>query len=191
MPRIARIISSGLGLAAALALSTAPLAYADDTPVTLEIIGGTKSVEIDTLVWSDPDMSMSYSHVAQTPTALLSLTADDATGLGDGWHVTVESSDLTYTGSSLNATTIPANNLVAGTPVAPAMVAGQAIGVDGPFEGVGGALGSARRVLFADENGGLGTYTQDVPMTLTIPAQTRAGNYAGTLTVTITAGPGA
>lgn len=64
------------------------------------------------------------------------------------------------------------------------------VGQAGPFAGAGGSLDVARRVLFAGEGGGKGTYSQDLPVSLTIPGGTVAGSYTSSLTVTISAGPG-
>jgi spore coat protein U-like protein len=36
---------------------------------------------------------------------------------------------------------------------------------------------------------GTGTYSQQLPITLTVPANPRAGTYTATLTVTMVAGP--
>ncbi|CAN5461824.1 hypothetical protein BH20CHL6_BH20CHL6_15370 [soil metagenome] len=52
-----------------------------------------------------------------------------------------------------------------------------------------GTLDSARKVVQANAGYGEGTYTQDLGVSLLIPAQSRAGTYTGTLTTTISAAP--
>lgn len=52
-----------------------------------------------------------------------------------------------------------------------------------------GSLDSARKVLHANPGYGVGTYTQGITLSLTIPADTRAGTYTSTITTTIGSGP--
>jgi hypothetical protein len=52
-----------------------------------------------------------------------------------------------------------------------------------------GTFNSARKTLSATAAYGAGTYTQDLGVTLTIPAQSRVGVYTGTITTTITSAP--
>ena len=51
------------------------------------------------------------------------------------------------------------------------------------------SIGRGRKVVQANAGYGLGTYTQALDVSLTIPAQSRAGTYTGTLTTTIAAAP--
>jgi hypothetical protein len=73
------------------------------------------------------------------------------------------------------------------------MTAGQAVdGTNGPKVPAStpvGTLDSARKVIQANANYGLGIYTQGLSVALDVPAQSRAGTYTGTLTTTISAGP--
>jgi len=52
-----------------------------------------------------------------------------------------------------------------------------------------GALDTARKVVQANATYGEGTYDQALGVSLTIPAESRAGTYTGTLTTTVTAAP--
>lgn len=187
MSRLRSILSSlgALGMVGVIALGATP-ARADNL-VDITLNGGTRTATIANLTLS----AVNYSHSQQQQTGTMVLTADDSTGAGTGWNVTVLSSAFAYSGAAPDGTAIPAANFAVGTPAAPAMTAGLAVGAAGPFAGTGGALDAARKVIYADASGGLGTYTQDLPVTLTIPAQARAGAYSGTLTVTIAEGPGA
>lgn len=178
-------VVAGLGLATLLTVSMAAPAFAADT--------ATATVTAGTLTASYADLTIaavSYSHSAQTTDSQdMTLTADDSTGSGDGWNVTVLSSAFVYSGDN-GGTNIPAANFVFGTPNTPIATAGQAVdGIGGPTAGVGGALDAAKKVISANADFGQGTYTQTVGAQLTIPAQSRAGTYTGTLTTTISAGP--
>lgn len=136
--------------------------------------------------------AVEFSQSQQQQTGTLTLTATDATCTGLGWNVTVQSSALGYTGSG-SGSSIPAANLALGTPNTPTQVSGQAVSAEnGPKAvGTGGALNNSVEIIDAIANYGMGSYTQTVPVTLTIPARSVVGTYTATLTVTISAGPGA
>jgi hypothetical protein len=131
------------------------------------------------------------SHVTQDKAGTLALSVTDTVGLG--WKVTVQSSNMRYSGSfgSTPANDIPAANLSLGTPATPAHVSGQAISpTNGPKAvGTGGTLNAAIKVINANSGFGRGSYTQNLPLTVRIPANPRQGTYTSTLTVTVTAGP--
>lgn len=146
---------------------------------------------------------ITYSHAQQVQTGTLTLTATDTgtAGLGlvnAGWNVTLLSSAFAYSGPNAG-TPIPAGNLSITTAGSPARISGQAISpTGGPrTTNVTGALNVARKTLQADGPTGttlltyygIGTYTQPIGVSLTVPGQTRAGTYSATLTVTISAGP--
>jgi len=173
-------------LVAALCMMTGS-AFAADS-VTQTVTGGARSASIADLVLG----TLSYSHDAQVQTGTMTLTADDSTGTGAGWNVTIEASDFVYSGTAGGAD-ISAANFSITTADAPAMTAGMAVdatnGPKVPASGATGALDSARKVIQADASYGLGTYTQDLETELSLPEQTRAGTYASMLTVTIAAAP--
>lgn len=176
--------------AAALSLTVIAPAMADDT-VTTEIQPGTRSAVVaDTGLGTSGVVS--YSHSAQNADGTMVLTADDSTGSGAGWHVTIQSSQFVYSGSN-GGTNIPATAFSIQTADAPVSTAGQAVDpTDGPkvpTTSPAGALNTAREVVEANANFGQGTYTQDIDVRLVIPAQSRAGDYTATLTTTIVAGP--
>ena len=135
--------------------------------------------------------AVTVSHVPQNNARTLALSVTDTVGLG--WNVTVQSSNMKYSGTfgSTPANDIPAANLSLGTPATPAFVSGQAINAtNGPKKvGTGGALSAAIKVINANSGFGVGSYTQNLPLTVSIPANPRQGTYTATLTVTITAGP--
>lgn len=173
----------------AIALAIAAIAVVPslaDTTVTQIISDGSRTADLSSLTF-DP---LSYSNAEQLSSGTMSLTADDSTGTGAGWNVTIQSSDFVYTGTYAG-TNIPAANVSIVTPEAPVLVAGEGIsGTYGPFAGQGGSLDTPRKVLFANEGGGTGTYNQTLPVVLTIPGGSLAGSYTSNFTVTMSAGPG-
>ncbi len=52
-----------------------------------------------------------------------------------------------------------------------------------------GTLNTARKVISAGATYGVGTYTQSLGVSLSVPADSRAGTYTSTLTTSITAAP--
>lgn len=178
--RFARL---GLTLAVAglMTASVAVPALAADT-ITQSVLAGSRTASIADLTLD----AVTYSHSDQPSTGTMSLTADDSTGSDAGWNVTVQASAF-----AAGANTIAASNFSIGTLATPAANAGQAVDpTNGPLAGEGGSLDAARKVIFAEAGFGKGNYSQDLPVTLTIPGQTLAGEYVSTLTVTISAGPG-
>lgn len=122
------------------------------------------------------------SDADQAPTGSVDVTVDDATGSGDGWTVSQQVGDFSYTGDNggtaitavnFSVTSIGAVSQLASVDDATTVTAGAA-----------GALDSARIVLSAEADGGEGTYVAPVNVQLDVPAGSRAGTYAATLTTT-------
>lgn len=180
-------LAPGLVMAIVAALViTLPVAAANQ--VIQIVAAGTRSASVADLTLG----SVTTSHSDQTNAGTMTLTADDSTGSNLGWNVTILSSAFVYSGVN-GGTDIPAANFSLTSAAAPSRTAGQAIsGVGGPkvpaISPVG-TLDSARKTLQALLTFGNGTYTQDLDVSLTIPADSAAGTYTGTLTTTISAAP--
>ena len=188
--RIARHprLTTALTVAAALSVTLAMPASAVNT-VTQTINAGTRSSSIADLTLG----AVSYSHSAQASTGTMVLTADDSSGSGAGWNVTVQGSNFVYSGPN-GGTDIPAANFSITAASAATMTAGEAVdGTGGPKVPAAfsapATLDSARKTLQANATFGEGTYTQNLSVSLAIPAQSRVGTYTGTMTVTISSGP--
>lgn len=179
---------AALAIAAILTAMLALPAGAADT-VTQTVNAGTRSASVADLTLG----AVTYSHSAQASTGTLELTADDSSGTGAGWNVTIESSAFVYFGTN-GGTDIPAANFSVTSAAAPTSTAGE------PVDAIGGpkvplsftapaTLDLAHKVLHAELTYGEGTYDQNLGVSLNIPAQSRAGTYTGTMTVTISSGP--
>lgn len=183
LPR--RALSIVLAAAATMAIAL-PVGAADT--VTQAVTAGTRTASVANLTLA----SVAYSHSAQTSTGSMTLTADDSTGSGAGWNVTILTSAFAYTGAN-SGTAIPAVNFSLTSAATPTATAGQAVDATGgpkvPTVSPVGTLDSARKTLQANAAFGQGTYTQALGVSLSIPAQSRAGTYTGTLTTSITAAP--
>jgi hypothetical protein len=166
-----------------------PASAADSITQAITGSGLTASVADLTLA------SAAYQNAAHNVTGTMVLTADDSTGSGAGWNVTIESSAFMWVGTANGGINIPASNFALTSAAAPAMIAGQAISValstgpQVPPTSPLGTLDTPRKTLVATAAYGAGTYTQTLGVTLTIPAMSRVGIYTGTLTTTITSAP--
>jgi hypothetical protein len=179
-------IAINLSLMAALATAATVPALANTTPVSQTINPGTLSATVISPLEYSP---LAYEHDARAAVSTMNLQVDDSRGSGAGWHITIQASDLAYSGE-YNGTDIPASQLSVEV-TDPIHIAGAAIdGVNGPLKGTGGALDQARRVLYANSDAGEGTYQQSLEVTIGIPALTRVGTYSGQLTITEVSGPG-
>ncbi len=179
------------GMVAAFAMS-AMLAggavAASTSSVDTKVISGTRTATIENVSLG----SVNYDHVDQTMSGTLVLTVDDKSGTNAGWHVLVQSSDFVYSGT-FGGSNLVADNFVLTSAADPVKIAGQGVtpphGPKVPTTSPVGTLKSAREVVEAGVNHGKGTYTQNLGVQLLVPADTAAGTYTGTLTVTIVAGP--
>jgi spore coat protein U-like protein len=178
-----------LALAGALTMSLGLVAPAlADNTVTTTVIGGTRSASTANLNLG----SVNYAHVDQTQTGTMSLTADDSSGTNLGWNVTIVSTDFLYSGAYVG-TDIPAANFALTSAANPTRNSGQGIsGSNGPMVPTTSPVGTldvSRKVLQANAGHGKGNYSQALGVSLVVPADSIAGTYTGTLTVTINAGP--
>lgn len=162
--------------------------------LTLVLLLAVPAVARAALTASIADLALpavTSSHVAQTTTGTLTLTVSDSAP-GAGWNVTVLASAFAYSGP-YGGTSIPAANFSTTEARAPVLVSGQAIDPTGgpkvPVSGATGSLDAARKTIQADAGFGGGTYTQELAVSLVVPADSRAGTYTANLTVTASAGP--
>ncbi|MEA2620230.1 MAG: WxL domain surface cell wall-binding [Chloroflexota bacterium] len=185
-----RRLALGLAAGALLGSLMAGPTSASDT-ITQTITGSGLTASVADMVLA----SVAYQNAAHDVTGTMVLTADDSTGSGAGWNVTIQSSAFVWVGTANGGTNIPAAKLALSSAAAPAVVAGQAVSVAAstgpqvPPTSPIGTLDTPRKVLVATAAYGAGTYTQSLGVTLTIPAQSRVGVYTGTLTTTITSAP--
>ena len=185
-----RRVALALGAGALLVATVAGPAAATDT-VTLAITGSGLTASVADLTLT----SVPYQNASHNVSGSMLLTADDSTGSGAGWNVTIISSAFIWVGTANGGTNIPAANFALTSAAAPTMIAGQVVSVaastgpqvppTSPF----GTLDTARKTLVATAAYGQGTYSQALGVTLTIPAMSRVGTYTGTLTTTITSAP--
>lgn len=164
----------------AAAVLAAPAAFAADT-VTQGVTSGDRSVAVSGLELG----AVPVSHVDTTGHGSWTLAVNDLSGTGAGWNVTQQVTSFVYDGSNGTNADIPAANFSV-TPGAVTAVSGSAAGVTPTL---GGTLDAPVKVVSAAAGSGVGQYTQAIASSLTVPADSLAGTYTGTLTTTINAAP--
>lgn len=178
-------LTTGIVMATALIASVA----AETTQIVQSITGGGQPTVTVTSASLAP---ASYSAEDQQSAGQMVYTIDAATGEAEGWTVTVQSSDLVYSGDH-GGQNIPAANLAIAVANQPTYISGDGIDpANGPFAPAGGATGSLdqpRTVLLSNPGFGHGVYQQVLDLLFTIPGDSKVGDYSGTITFTSVAGP--
>ncbi len=186
-------LALGIGVGGLLVATLAGPASAADT-VTQAITAGGLTASVANLTLP----SVPYQNPAHDVSGTMTLTVDDSTNSNLGWGVTIQTSGFVFRdgAGTLNAANdIPAANFAVTSAADPTTVSGHAasnVAATGPEVAttfVAGALNTPRRTLEATAGYGQGTYTQALPVTLTIPAMSQVGTYTATLSVTFVAAP--
>ena len=179
-----KILAAGLILAAAFGIGASP-ALAETVGVT--VVPGERAANTTDVVLP----AVFADDEAWQTGGTVTLWANDSSGTGKGWTVTVQAGEFSCTDCEI-ASSLPASSLSAFYTQPVQAVAGQEINpVSGPRPGAGalGPLDVARPLMTADAGQGMGTYSETVGLLLNVPAYTMAGTYSTTLTVSITAAP--
>lgn len=185
--------ASALCCAAVLFLLLQSGAYAGTTvsvPVTVNVVGGDLQVGAAGAI-EFPSVTLDGSDVDAQAAAAPSFTLVDARGTGEGWNLTLQSTDLTDGEKSIDAS----NFLFNPTGGSITAVKGQSIDVtNGPKESNAGAvsLDTPRKVVTTSQGYGKGKYTYEPAspgFQLHVDASTLTGSYTGTVTATVASGP--
>jgi hypothetical protein len=162
-----------------LATDNGPVVAADNgsqANVTFGVTAGDRTATLTGDV-AFPVVNASHSDVDATPQPA-SIEVNDLSASDAGWDVTILASDLT----GPNGATIAAGNLSVASYGALASISGATTNIQTSLPG---PIGSATTLLSAATGSGVGDYTHAFDVGLVLPADSLAGNYAGTLTVTI------
>jgi hypothetical protein len=172
--------AAALAVAALFLGGMAGTAFAADTGsvvnATAGVIGGDRTATLGGDV-AFPAVDASHSDVAATDQAT-SVEVNDLSATDAGWAVTIVSSDLAGpSGTSIPAADVSVDSFGDLTPIS-----GVSTGIT---TGSTGSIGSAVTLLSAPVTDGVGDYTQAFDLGMVVPADSLAGSYSGTLTVTI------
>jgi len=156
------------------------------TTATATIGAGTLNVVVPSTV----SFSDTLNGLDQTSTSPLAVDVQDATGSGAGWNLTATSTQFTTGTHSLSAsaTTVQSAPSDACDAGATCTLAGNAISY--PYSlPAGSGPPTATKLFDAATASGLGDQTVTPTFTLAIPANTYAGTYTSTWTVSVVSGP--
>jgi hypothetical protein len=170
----------GMVAAAGLSLLLAVPALAQEATIA-SVIGG--SLSVTTPAAADFE-EKTITGVDQTTTAALAaFSVSDLRGLGLGWHVTAAATTFTAGAHSLAAGSL---SMTQPTVASPGTLSPDPTVASGPYIIDGGAVEIASAALLA----GMGVYNFGATtLTLSLPADVYAGNYASTVTISVVAGP--
>jgi len=114
------------------------------------------------------------------------LTVADATGSGQGWNLTVTGTSFTANGKALpnDALTITGITVVKNAGKVPANTIGYPVAVP-----LGASAPTAVKFFSASADSGMGKFTITPAVALSVPAETYAGSYSSTITLSVVAGP--
>jgi hypothetical protein len=174
-----------LALALLVSFSVVAPAAAETVPVTINIQAGALALTIpqnaSVTFAGQNNAALTYGPTAQSASGSFSFTVDDGRLGTAGWNVTASMSQL----SGPNNAAIAASNVSFST----SNIAKVAGSDNTPQAGQNATLDQSRKVLVANGGQGAGRYTATLNLNLNVPAYTRPGEYSGTLTISIVAGP--
>jgi hypothetical protein len=169
-----------------LIVAFAPRSKADSPISTLTILGGVLTEAALAL----PAVSLTTNGSNQQATYQLAISVIDATGSGQGWHLTITSTQYTV---ALNpSVTLPTNasSITAVSAVCVTLCTNPTNSVTYPLTIPAGAVAPAPVVFYsAASSSGLGAFTVTPNVSINVPGNAMTGIYTSTLTLAIVSGP--
>lgn len=187
MSRTSVLVSLIAALGLALGLSGSAFASTSGQ-VSVDVVAGP-------MIYTISDLELEPVFYSDEQGATFGTIQIQVNGNGNvsGWQMTVEATeDFAYEGTAEDARAIPASNLSLTQAQAPLHTAGQIIDTTyGPVAtSSSGSLGTALPVVISAAGYGSGSYTQNLDVSLVIPAHTKVGTYTGAVTVSASSAPG-
>jgi hypothetical protein len=177
------LVAGAAGLLAMVAINVVPAAAASVT-ATATISAGTLG-----FVGSGPSSSLSFSDTLngtnQTATSPETLDVSDATGSGAGWNLTASGTAFTSGAHTLNAASLPSSSAVADACDSSVTCTPATNAITYPWT----MSTTAAKFYDASLTTGMGDQTVTATWNLAVPANTYAGAYTSTWTISLTTGP--
>jgi hypothetical protein len=169
-----------------LLVATAAVVYAETATVT--VTAGSLSVTPDNVTLSAVVLDGS-DKTATSASGSNNWAAEDARGTGVGWHLTIDATDFTDGGNTIDISAADQEFKIQLLDTNIAVVSGNAK----PTSSVTSltAIPNTPALTFASAavNEGMGSYTLNPNFELEVPAYILAGNYSSTITVSAVSGP--
>lgn len=167
------------------------------TPLTAAATSATATIQAGSLAFVSAPPAVNFTATLngldQTVTATQALDISDATGSGAGWNLTATSTQFSTGGAtphtlSTSATTITTTPSVACDPGATCSLAANSVAYPYTLP-AGSPAPLATKFFNAAPNTGMGNQTVTVTWRLSVPANTFAGTYTSTWTISLVSGP--
>jgi len=172
-----------------LLTATAAVVYAETATVT--ITAGTLSVTPANVTLSAVVLD-GTDQTATSASGSNNWAAEDPRGTGVGWHLTIDATDFTDGAKTINISATDQEFKIQLLDTNIAVVSGNAkptSSVAALAAAIPEAPAAALTFASAALNEGMGSYTLNPNFELEIPAETLAGNYSSTITVSAVSGP--
>jgi hypothetical protein len=182
------VLCMSLSLMVVLAISNVGLAFADSTTGTATVSAGSLT-EANS---STPAPSATLNGTDQIVDYTLSITVTDATGSGNGWDMTITSTQFSTGGSTPHTLSTSASSItgVTSTCFASTTCTNPTNSITYPLAVPAAATApTAVKFFNAALNSGMGKFTVTPTVAITLPANTYAGTYSSTITLAIASGP--
>jgi hypothetical protein len=171
-----------------LLATTAAVVYAETATVT--ITAGSLSVDANDVSLSAVVLDGS-DKTATSASGSNSWAAEDARGTGVGWHLTIDATDFTDGGKTINISAADQEFKIQLLDTNIAVVSGNTKPTSSvtSLTAIPEAPAAALTFASAAANEGMGSYTLAPNFELEVPAETLAGSYSSTITVSAVSGP--
>lgn len=185
MSRVAKLVRVGVMLGILMAFGLSGAAFADNLTGTSTVTGGTLDMEAT----DAPSVAVTLDGTDQAPTDSFNIDVNDARGTGAGWNLQITSTAFTDGTYSLDTDAATITGVTSacdqGTCTDPTnSISYAALTV--PADTVAPA---AVKLFNAAANTGMGDFTITPTIRVAVPANTYAGNYESTITISIVSGP--
>ena len=179
---VALLVVTGLLAATAVAV------YAETA--TVSVTAGTLSVDANDVTLSAVVLD-GGDKTATSASGSNSWAAEDARGTGVGWHLTIDATDFTHAAHTHNISATDQEFKIQLLDTNIAVVTGNAKPTSSvtSLTAIPEAPASALTFASAAVNEGMGSYTLNPNFELEVPAETLAGSYSSTITVSAVSGP--
>ena len=171
-----------------LLITTAAVVYAETA--TVSITAGSLSVTPANVTLSNVVLD-GGDKTATSASGSNSWAAEDGRGTGVGWHLTIDATDFTDSGKTIDISSADQEFKIQLLDTNIAVVTGNAKPTSSvtSLTAIPEAPATALTFASAAVNEGMGSYTLNPNFELEVPAETLVGNYSSTITVSAVSGP--
>lgn len=171
-----------------LLAATAAVVYAETA--TVSVTAGSLSVDANDVALSAVVLD-GGDKTATSASGSNSWAAEDGRGTGAGWHLTIVATDFTDSGKTINISAADQEFKIQLLDTNIAVVSGNTKPTSSvtSLTAIPEAPASALTFASAAVNEGMGSYTLAPNFELEVPAETLAGSYSSTITVSAVSGP--